>query len=230
MNFLEDNKVSVDLKLFKPFWAQLFENIGYSREYKRYVIVEPICYLAEYNGSINRCASVDSIVYDLDLGPTVASFIDAERSDYVEQALVPYIQNKKYTYILITDNPVTFSKDRLPEFLNFLKRETQVLRVVRGLVHYHVDEPRLSGGDINAMIRFTKEIKSLGGTNQIGMLLSEKDPMDTLEIKKSGKKKFIEHLSAKLVDGRIDVVGELFTGEAGVHFPLDIRTDLLSEV
>lgn len=218
--------LSINSELFKPFWAQLFQNIGYSREYKRYVIVEPICYLAEYKDSINRCVSVDSIVYDLDLGPTVASFIDAERSDHIEQALVPYILNKKYTYILITDNPITFSKNRLPEFLNYLKQKTQILRTVRGLVHYHVDEPRLSKGDIDAMIRYTREIKSLGGTNQIGMLLSEKNPKDTLEIRQSGKEKFIEHLSAKLVEGRIDVVGELFTGKPGVHSPLDIRIDL----
>lgn len=89
-------------KLFRPFWAQLFHNIGYSQEYKRHVIFEPICYLTEYRRSISKCVPIDPIVYDSnsDLGDEVASFIDIERNDNIEQVLVPYIQNKKYKYIL----------------------------------------------------------------------------------------------------------------------------------
>lgn len=218
-------RLSISLELLKPFWAQLFRNIGYSVQYKRYVIVEPICYLAEYGPSTFRCVPVDPLVYDLDLGPIVASFIDSERNDYVEQALVPYILSKEYTYILISDNPITFSKNRLPEFVTYLKQNPQILKKVRGLIHYHVDEPRLSEGDLEAMTQYTQEIESLGGANQFGIVLSEKDPNDTFEIKKSGKRKFIEHLSTKLKMRRIDVVGESFTGKPDFHSPLQIRID-----
>lgn len=218
--------ISISLELLKPFWAQLFRNIGYSIEYKRYVIVEPICYLAEYAPSTFKCVPVDPLVFDFDPGPMVASFIDAESDDYVEQALVPYILSEKYTYILITDNPITFSKDRLPEFLNYLKQNPQITRKVRGLIHYHVDEPRLSEGDIEAMTRYTHEIGLLGGGNQIGIVLSEKDPSDTFEVKKSGERKFIKHLSTKLRMRRIDVIGQSFTGRPDSHSPLEIGIDL----
>lgn len=212
-------------ELFKPFWAQLFHNIGYSQEYKRHVILEPICYLTEYRRSISKCVPIDPIIYDsnLDLGNEVASFIDVERNDDIEQVLVPYIQNKKYKYILLTDNYLIFPKLRLPGFLNYLKRKPKILERLRILVHYHIDEPRLSKGDLDTMIQYTKEVKSLGGRNQIGMVLSERNPEDTLEIRKSGKKEFIEHLSTKLRMGRIDVVAELFTGKLGFHSPVEIR-------
>lgn len=218
--------LSISSELLKPFWAQLFRNIGYSIAYKRYVIVEPICYLAEYSPSTFRCVPVDPLVYDFDLGSGIASFIDAERNDYVEQALVPYIRCKKYEYILIADNPVIFPRNRLTEFLNYLKQNPQVLEKVRGLIHYHVDEPRFSEGDFEAMTQYTNEIKSLGGADQIGVVLSERDPRGTLEIKKSGESKFIEHLSAKLKMRRIDMLGELFTGKPDSHFPLEMRIDL----
>jgi len=221
-----DMNFPISSGLLRPFWAQLFRNIGYSVEYKRYIVVEPICYLVECTASTFGCVSIDSLVYDFDLGPNVASFVDAERNDYVEQALVPYILDKKYRYILIADNPITFSKNRLTEFLSYLKQNPQISGKVRGLIHYHIDEPRLSEGDIEAMVLYTKEVKSLGGTNQIGVVLSEKNPEDTLEIKKLGKRKFIEHLSTKLKMRRIDVVGELFTGEPDFHSPLEMKIDL----
>ena len=224
--------LSVSSELLKPFWAQLFRNIGYSIEYKRHVIVEPICYLAEYAPSTFKCVPIDPLVYGFDLGPMVASFIDAESSDHVEQALVPYILSKKYTYILISDNPITFSKDRLPEFLNYLRQNPRIVRKVRGLIHYHVDEPRLSEGDIEAMTLYTREIRLLGGVNQIGIVLSEKDPNDTFEIKKSGERKFIKHLTTKLQMRRIDVIGESFTERLDSHSPLEIRItyDTKSEI
>lgn len=63
----------------------------------------------------------------------------------------------------------------------------------------------------------------LGGRNQIGMVLSERSPEDTLQKKESGKIEFIEHLSTKLGTGGIDVVAELFTGDSSFHFPVEIK-------
>lgn len=216
-------QLAISSEVLRPFWAQLFQNIGYSREYKRYVIVEPVCYLAEYSRSMCKCVPIDPIIYDEELGTRVASFIDEEHSNHLEQALVPYILNKKYEYILLTDDPIIFSKERLPEFLSYLKQKPQIVRRLRGLVHYHIDEPSLSKSDLEAMTRYTRELKLLGGGNQIGLVISERDPKDTLRIRKSGEEEFIQHLSTKLKMGMIDVVGRLFTGKLGFHLPVEIK-------
>jgi hypothetical protein len=220
--------LSISSGLLKPFWVQLFLNIGYSTAYRRYVIVEPICYLAQDSPSTLKCVPIDPLVCgrEVNLGNAVASFIDAERNDDIEQALYPYIQREECRYILIGDDPIIFQKGRLRGFQNYLEQHPQTLRKARGLIHYHVDEPRFSEGDVETIALYTKEIKSLGGANQIGVVLSEKDPRDTLEIKKSGERKFVEHLSAKLKMRRIDVVVELFTGKPDSHSPLQMRIDL----
>lgn len=216
-------KLAINSTVFKPFWDQLFHNIGYSREYERYVIVEPVCYLTEYDAPITHCVPIDPIVYGWDLGASVASFIDENASEHLEQALVHFILDDKYKYILISDEPLIFPKLRLLEFLNYIKRNRRILKGLRGLVHYHVDEPELSKGDFNAMELYTSEIKLLGGKDQIGIVLSERDPQDTLDIVRLGKEIFVEHMSNKLREQKIDVLGELFTGEKGFHSPVEIE-------
>ena len=220
-------QVSIKSELFNPFWAQLFQNIGYSKVYNRYVIVEPLCYLTGNNTSFTECISIDSIVYGSasEIGNDVASFIDHERNDDIEQILTPYIRNEKYKYILLTDHECILPKSRLPETLNHLKQNPQILKRVQGLVHYHIDEPNLSEADFSAVTQFTREIKMMGGGNQVGMILSERDPEDTLVTKKLGKKEFGKHLASKLSRGSIDIVGELFTGKEGEHLPVEIRLD-----
>jgi hypothetical protein len=188
--------------------------------------VEPICYLTESEYGSLASVPIDPIFYDFELGKETASFIDAERNDYVEQALVPYILDWKYKYILIADNPITFSEERLAQFMDYLKGNPQILEKVRGLIHYHADEPELSDADFKAMIQYTKRMKSLGGTNQLGIVLSEKEPEDTLLIRQYGEEEFTKHLFAKLRDGRIDVVGESFTGAPNFHSSLNIEIDL----
>ena len=216
-------KLAVNSTVFKPFWDQLFHNIGYSREYERYVIVEPVCYLTEYEASIKDCVPIDPIVYGWDLGARVASFIDEQASNHLEQELVPFILDDKYKYILISDGPLIFPKSRLPEFLDYIKRNRRILKGLRGLVHYHVDEPELSKGDFDAMELYTNEIKLLGGKDQIGIVLSERDPQDTLDIVRLGKEVFVEHMAKKLGKQKIDVLAELFSGEKGFHSPVEIE-------
>jgi hypothetical protein len=220
-------QVSVRSEIFNPFWAQLFQNIGYSKVYNRYVIVEPLCYLTGNNTSFTDCISIDSIVYGSGskIGNNVASFVDHERNDDIEQVLTPYIRNEKYRYILLTDHECILPKSRLPETLNHLRQNPRILKRVRGLVHYHIDEPNLSEADFNALSQFTGELKSMGGANQVGMILSDREPVDTLEAKKLGKKEFVKYLFSKLSKGTIDIVGELFTGKEGEHFPVEIRFD-----
>lgn len=216
-------KLAINSTVFKSFWGQLFHNIGYSREYKRYVIVEPVCYLTEYEASIKDCVPIDPIVYGWDLGTGVASFIDENASNHLEQALVPFILDDKYKYILMSDEPLIFAKSRLPEFLNYIKQNRRILKGLRGLVHYHVDEPELSKNDFDTMELYTSEIKLLGGKDQIGIVLSERDPQDTLDIVRLGKEIFVEHMANKLRKQKIDVLGELFTGEKDFHSSVEIR-------
>jgi hypothetical protein len=177
--------------------------------------------------SFTKCISIDSTIYGnaSEIGNNVASFIDHERNDDIEQVLTPYIRNDKYKYILLTDYECILPKSRLPETLNHLKQNPHILKRVRGLVHYHIDEPRFSESDISAITQFTRELKMMGGKNQIGMVLSEKDTEDTLETKKLGKKEFVKHLSSKLKKGMVDIVGELFTGKEEEHFPVEISLD-----
>ncbi len=218
-------QVSIRSEVFKPFWAQLYRNIGYSSEYGRYTILEPICFLVDNGRLITKCVPIDPIVYgrNSNIGTDVASFIDHERNDCIEQVLVPYILSEKYKYILLTDNELIFPRSRLPTILNYLKRKPSILKRLTGLVHYHVDEPQLSEGDRNAMTWFTKNMKLMGGRNQIGMVLSETEPEDSLEIRALGKEKFVEHLSTKLGKGKISFSGELFTGKIGAQCPIEIK-------
>lgn len=220
-------QLSIKPELLNPFWSQLFQNIGFSKVYNRYVILEPLCYLTGDNDSFTECISIDSIVYGKvsEIGNNVAAFIDHEKNDDIEQVLYPYIRNEKYRYILLTDYECIFSKERFPGILHYLKQKPQILEKIWGLVHYHIDEPRLSEADFSANAQFTREVKLMGGRDQIGMILSEREPEDTLEAVKLGKREFVIHLSSKLKRGEIDIVGEVFTGKEGEHFPVQIRLE-----
>lgn len=85
-----------------------------------------------------------------------------------------------------------------------------------------MDEPNLSEADIYAMTKYTNEIKSLGGTDQIGVVLSDKNIDSTFEAIKYGKKEFIKRMNTKLKMKEIDVIGELFIEKDLTHLPLTI--------
>ena len=165
--------LSLNRDALKPFWAQLFRNIGYSEHYQRYVIVEPLCYLIKDKQEIVQCIPVDPIVYPqvTCLGSHIASFIDRNWGDDIEQVL---LLSKKYRLILLTDEESIFERQRLPEILRYLRKSPEMVTNVLGLVHYHFDEPNLSDGDIEAMTEFTKQMKSMGGANQMGLVVRER--------------------------------------------------------
>lgn len=202
--------VSLSSDAIKPLWIQLFRNIGFSKHYKRYVIVEPLCYLTENNSNI-QLASVDQIVYHnvKFLGNQIAAYIDKDWGDDIEQILV---FNKKYNIIIVTDEERLFKKQRLPELLTYLRKRPGIARNVVGLIHYHIDEPKLSCFDIEAIDQFTTEIKLINGLNQNGIVVSEADPRDSLEILKHGSEAFVNHLCTKLKIGEISIGGCLFQG------------------
>lgn len=216
--------ISLKTSFFRTFWAQLYRNIGYSEHYNRYVIVEPLCYLVEDKNEIIQCVPIDPIVYPQveHLGSHIASFIDREWSDCLEQIL---FFSKKYPLILLTDEELIFQKQRFPEMLIYLKNNPEIASTILGVVHYHFDEPRLSRGDIDAINHFTKVLKSMGARDQIGMIISERDPSDTLQIIKLGEKEFEDHLANKLTMGKIDLLGKLFTGKEREYFTVEIMLE-----
>lgn len=216
-------QLAINAEVLRPFWVQLFRNIGYSRVYKRHVVLEPVCYLTKHKGSIDECAPINTFEQEKHLGKAIASFIDSNWGDHLEQWLVPYISDEKFRYILLADNPMYPPEESLINFLDFLKRERNVAQKLKGLIHYHIDEPNLSERDILAMTWFTKEVKLLEAKDQICIVVSERDPMDTLSIKKTGERRFIQHLSRKLKVGEIDVSGQLFTGDQRFHSLVKVK-------
>lgn len=211
---------NLNAESLRTLWAQLYLNIGYSKHYQRYVMVEPLCYFFEQN-SIVHCASVDRLVYPQvgSLGKLVADYIDLEWGDCIEQVL---IFDKRHNIIILTDEELIFTKQRLPEFLTYLSKDLKVAQKILGLVHYHVDEPQLSIGDIEAIDYFTAEIKRKGGNDQIGLIVSERNPTDTLNSLLHGQNNFENHISSKLRKGSIDVVGRSFNGKNRASLPIEV--------
>lgn len=213
--------LTVRKEMLRPFWKQLYRNIGYSEHYQRYVVLEPLCYLAEENSSI-KCVSVDQIVYPQVefLGKHIAAYIDREWGDCIEQVLA---FNKKYKVIIATDEELLFEKQRLPELLSYLDKNPDEAKKVLGLVHYHVDEPKFSRGDLDAIGYFAAEMKSKWARDQIGIILSEIDPSDSLTFWLQGDQNFVDHLSAKLAQNEIDIIASSFTGGNMEALPVQIK-------
>ncbi len=167
---------ALSFNVFKPLWTQLYRNIGYSKHYQRFVIVEPLGYLLQ-EGQRVRCVPVEPIVYPkvTALGKNIAAYIDQEWGDCLEQVLV---FSKKYNTILLTDEELIFEKQRLPELIDYFKKQLTAESVI-GLVHYHIEEPELSFSDNEALNYFTTEIKKMSGSNQVGIVVSDDSPQET---------------------------------------------------
>ena len=214
--------ISLSIDTFEPFWAQLHRNMGYSKHYQRFVIVEPLSFLIKEENKI-RCVPVEPIAYPqvTNLGENIAAYIDHEWGDCIEQVLV---FSKKYNTILLTDEELIFEKQRIPEMLSYFKEHPKIAKQVLGLVHYHIDEPELSYADIEAINYFTTEIKKLGGSNQVGIVVSEADPQDTLNAYETGKN-LEPLLSSKLKERKISLSGCFFSGDQKKPVPLEIKLE-----
>jgi hypothetical protein len=214
--------ISLSIDTFEPFWVQLHRNMGYSKHYQRFVIVEPLSFLIKEEHKI-KCVPVEPIVYPqvTNLGENIAAYIDHEWGDCIEQVLV---FSKKYNTILLTDEELIFQKQRIPEMLIYLKEHPKIAERVLGLVHYHIDEPKLSHADIEAINYFTTEIKSMGGSNQMGIVVSEANPQDTLNAYEAGKS-LGTFLSSKLKERQISLSGCFFSGYKEKPVPLDIKLE-----
>jgi hypothetical protein len=215
---------SLKAESLRPLWTQLYRNIGFSMHYQRYVIVEPLCYLIDNNSYI-QCVSVDQIVYPQVefLGKNIATYIDKEWGDSIEQVLV---FNKKHNLIIVTDEELLFQKQRLPELLSYLSKDRQLAQKILGLVHYHVDEPQLSVGDIEAHDYFTSQMKLKGGKDQVGVIVSDNKPNNSLNSIALGEENFTNHMAIRLNQGFISIIGQIFTGKNKESFPVEVKLAL----
>jgi len=113
-------KIVISREFLKEFFKTLFFHIGYSQYYKRYVVVEPVCIVTCIDEIVASCKSVDFLVDGFyDIGSKVASVIDREHSDFIEQVFASYLKQQK-NFILIGDNPIMSPYERIPK-LKILK-------------------------------------------------------------------------------------------------------------
>jgi hypothetical protein len=212
----------ITIEKLDAFWIQLYKNIGYSEEYHKSVIVEPICALLGENDSVRALKRLDLLVCKGYRGRHAADFIDRERSEFLEQWLLPYILDEKGRCIVIPNETPSEreNEDEYPPriFLRSLLTKPQKAKVLLGLLHYHVDEPKLSARDARFMRWFAERAKKLGASNQIGMVLSEREPADSLSLRQEASKvEFIKHMRHKLRMGKIDLTANLFDGSETFH-------------
>jgi len=225
----EATSLTVPLRALDVLWAQLYKNIGYSTEYERFVVVEPVCVLLGEAGSLKTLRVLDPLVCRGYRGRHAAEFIDQRRSEFLEQWLVPYIQDRQYSYILL---PVEFPSEEgdvnypARTILRSLGRERNVAGHVLGLLHYHVNEPRLSSQDLGFMTWFARPALESGAPKQIGLVVSERDPTDSFSQRQSGSKAvFIEHMRRKLLLGGVDLDARQFDGSNNHHPRVAITID-----
>ncbi|MCI4352063.1 MAG: hypothetical protein L3K14_01555 [Thermoplasmata archaeon] len=210
------------LDTLDPFWIQLYKNIGYSTEFHRSVVVEPICALFGIRGSVRTLRRLDLLVCRGNRGKHAAKFIDRERSEFLEQWLLPYILDERWSCILLTNETPSEQEDEEEypprKFLRSIAGPSSNANGLLGLLHYHVDEPELSAKDLEFMKWFASRAKKLGAPNQLGMIASESDPADSLALRQtSSMEEFVKHMRRKLQIGQVDLVANVFDGSETFH-------------
>lgn len=205
-------RIVLDKILLNKFGRRLYENIGYSHHYLRHVIVEPVLLLQEKSGKIKAMTSVEEFKSQKNLGKHVAEFLDSAWGNDIDQTLLPYILTKEYSYIILSEDKriAPIAKSKIVSFLERVKQNSQLIRDVCGIAHYHIDEPDFSAEDEKTLTNFSRVLISLGGRSQLGLLFSERNPADSLSLLDKGKDRFVRHYVQKVADGGITVKAKLF--------------------
>ncbi|MEM3713061.1 MAG: hypothetical protein QXR97_05955 [Thermoproteota archaeon] len=210
-------RIVISRDFLEEFFKILFFHVGYSQYYKRYVIVEPVCIVTCIDGRVASCKSVDFLVDNFyDIGSKAASVIDREHGDFIEQVFATYLEQKK-NFILVGDNPIMFPYERIPKLLKFLENNANMIPIISGLVHYHVDEPQLNENDLKTLTEYSKRIAEAGGQSQLGIVVSEDDPSEsvrtTLPRKEEQLKKYVELMISKCMVGEVKIAGAGFIND-----------------
>lgn len=220
-------RIVLEKSLLNEFGRRLYENIGYSHHYLRYVIVEPVVLLQKKGGKLKALTSVEEFKSQKNLGNQVAEFLDSEWGNDIDQILLPYILHKECPYILLSEDRriAPIAKSRILNFLERVGQDTGLIRSVYGIAHYHIDEPDFSPQDQNTLTMFSRGLISLGGRSQLGLLFSEKDPRDSLSLLQNGKDKFVRHYLQKVADGDTIIRAKLFGGRSVETSIYEVVTD-----
>lgn len=210
---MDGNEVMITSSFLERFFSHIFSHIGWSKFYKRHIIVEPVCYIERVGNKLMGCCSIDELIYKSNsVGKITSEIIDIESSDFIEQAMVHDLLEKK-EYVLICDNPILFPYERIPKFIECLKVDYKIVPKVAGIVHYHIDERALNENDVKTLQYFTKRIIEMGGRSQIGLVISQQDPTASFKLLSAGESEFIRFLFDEVRDNKITVSGKMFFQE-----------------
>jgi len=141
---------------------------------------------------------------------SLSARIDREHGNFIEQVFASDLGQKK-AFILIGDNPIMFPYERIPKLLKFLKKNSDLLSVISGLAHYHVGEPWLNETDLKALTDYSRRIVEMGGQRQIGIVVSEDDPSESVRITlprtEERLKEYVRLMLDKCRIGAVKIVG-----------------------
>ena len=221
-----DNELCIDRSLLRDFFQQLYDNIGFSRYYNRFIVIEPLCFLKVKRTKVYRIVPIDGLAFEPCIGKVLASYIDSIAPDeQIEQSFLPYIHYSSSKYILLSEDrhlkPI--SRECLALFLSHLKKHPNMISRTMGFAHYHINETELSQEDRSVHIRLSKEFELMGSESLMGLVISEDDPSDSLPLIHLGKAVFVNHMSMKLKNQSIRITGEVFTQQNKHGVPLNIK-------
>jgi hypothetical protein len=212
-----------------PFWVQLRKNIGRSVEYDRFVVVEPTCALFGKDHRIQRVQTLDYLSCTGNRGTHAAGFLDRERSEYLDQWLTPYLESKDHQYLVLSQEfpSEDLDQDYPPSvFLHRLSITPQLGRGLLGLGHYHPGVGQLSTSDVAYLEWFARSARSHGLRSMVGVVVSDRDPLDTLAHREGcTSAQFVDFMAQKAEKGKVDIIARAFDGSNLQHHDFTVSLE-----
>jgi hypothetical protein len=218
------SSISISSGLLDPFWEQLYKNIGRSELWNTFVVVEPVAAFFGRGDTVRTIELLDPLVCTDDRGTHAAQYFDEGIDSDREQFVGP---RQEYT-LLSSECPPRDWEDPSPlsMFLEHLKGDPNRASRLIGVLHYHADRPILSSDDFATMERFAAGVRELGGPPQVGMVVSERQPLDSFALRMAAPAdEFVRHMRDKLGSRQIDMTASLFGGLGVGQSP--IRVELI---
>ncbi len=210
---MEKRTFNISKKFVESLFKDLYDHIGWSKFYNKYIIVEPIWYIKSEGNTLIDCVCIDNILYNFkkSFGKIASEKIDKEASEFIEQAFI--IEDN---YIFLCDNPIFFPYNRIERFLVYLEDHKNKLDEVDGLIHYHINEEGLNNYDLQAIDHFINKIPIKSKKEYLGLVISQKNPTKNFELL-SDNSGFIINLFDELEKGDISLSGKLFYTDDGLE-------------
>lgn len=197
-------------RFLSDLFVGLYSHMSKSFYYEKYVIVEPVFYINLKGNVLKRAIGLEKVLYNSqNFGEEVARMLDSAATEHIQQQII--MENQ---YILICDNPLIGPKNRVKDFLKFLTNNRKYIKRTDGLIHYHINEPNLSYSDIQSLKQFSKRMIELGGRPQLGLVISQPDPIKNFEfVNHNNKDVFISYMFSQFEEGNIHLSGAQFAQE-----------------